>query len=127
MSRTYKDRPTHIRFPEPSSDERYERVPYLADALRYRDKRRNIAVWDTTQTKQKFFLVERPGIKPKRRRAVDTEWHWLGSTPSSWTRLMMNRPMRARGRAWEAKVLREYDLEETDPPGVSHKPHQYYW
>ena len=62
--------------------------------------------------------------KPKQRRTKNTEWDWLGSTPSWWTRLMMNRPMRARGRAWEHAVLRDVELE---PPGVSHKPHHYYW
>lgn len=67
------------------------------------------------------------GDKPKQPKHVNTEWHWLGSTPSSWTRLMMNRPMRHRGRAWEQQVLRELDLKDTDPPGVSRKPHHYYW
>lgn len=64
------------------------------------------------------------GEKTKKPRNVDTEWNWLGSTPSWWTHLMMNRPMRARGRAWERKVLSNTELE---PPTVSKKPHEYYW
>lgn len=64
------------------------------------------------------------GEKTKKPRHVDTEWNWLGSTPSWWTHLMMNRPMRARGRAWERKVLSNAELE---PPTVSKKPHAYYW
>lgn len=127
MSRTYHHRPSHVRFPKPSFDERYVRVPYVADVLRYRDQRRNVAVWDTTQTRHGFFRVERPGVMPKKPRHIDTTWNWLGSTPSSWTRMMMNRPMRHRGRGWEKRVLRESDLENTDPPGVSRKPHHYYW
>ena len=89
MSRTYKDRPTRIRFPNHR---------WNSDLVDY----------------------------PKQRRTKNTEWNWLGSTPSWWTRLMMNRPMRARGRAWEHQVLRHVDVE-LEPPGVSHKPHRYYW
>ncbi len=63
--------------------------------------------------------------KPKLRKEVDTEDHWM-STPSWWTRLVMNRPQRRAGRLWERKVLFE-DIEETDSPGVSHRPHIYYY
>lgn len=66
------------------------------------------------------------GDTPKQPKHVNTKWFWM-STPGWWTRLMMNRPMRHRGRAWEHKVLREHDHEDTDPPGVSRKPHHYYW
>lgn len=63
--------------------------------------------------------------KPKLRKEVDTEDHWM-STPSWWTRLVMNRPQRRAGKMWEATVIRE-ELEETDPPGVSKRPHVYFY
>ncbi len=70
---------------------------------------------------------------PKLRKTQDYEDHWM-STPSEWTRLMMNRPMRRKQKqklkvfdlCWldELKeVIEEYDEEE----GYSKKPHKYYW
>ena len=51
------------------------------------------------------------------------------STPSWWTRCMMNRPQRRAGSIWELTVtqtpIEEIDLLDT--PSVSRKPHQYYW
>ena len=64
--------------------------------------------------------------KPKRRKEVDTECHWM-TTPSWWNRCFNNVPQRRKGRAWERKVLFEADVEETDPPIFSKKPHKYYW
>lgn len=64
--------------------------------------------------------------KTKKRKQVDTEWHWM-STPSAWTRIMMNRPQRRAGRIWERTIFYELDLEDTDPTGVGKKPHIYYW
>ena len=73
----------------------------------------------------KIWRIPGPTTKPKKRRTQDVEWHWM-STPSWWTRLTMNRPQRRAGRLWERKVLFQ-DLEDADPPGVSHKPHIYFW
>lgn len=91
MSRTYKDQPNRIRFPEV--------YPYWVECE-----------------------------KTKKRREVDTEWHWM-STPGWWTRLTMNRPQRRAGKLWEqvAKLTQQQELETLDYPGVSHKPHIYYW
>lgn len=105
MSRTYKDKPykLHPGYWQNDQDDYYV----------YRDD-------------LPWYTIKKKTSKPKKRKEVDFEWHWM-STPSAWTRLMMNRPMRARGKAWEKKVLKEVDLEDTDPPGVGKKPHIYYW
>ena len=69
-----------------------------------------------------------PGGKvPKRK---DNTWHWLESTPSWWTRMMMNRPQRRQAHLWEREAIKTQsldDIEELDTPNTSHKPHQYYW
>ena len=64
--------------------------------------------------------------KTKKRKEVDTEWHWM-NTPGWWIRLCSNRPQRRAGHIWETNVHREVDLEDTDPPGVGRRPHIYYW
>jgi hypothetical protein len=65
--------------------------------------------------------------KLKKRKSVDSEWHWM-STPSWWTRLMMNRPQRRAAKVWERKVLMAEQIDETvDVPNCSNKPHIYYW
>ena len=66
MSRTNKDKPSKIRFPESDFDFRYfPGYPFL----------------------------KRPGVKTKKRKEVDTKHHWM-STPSWWTRMFMIRPRR---------------------------------
>lgn len=124
MSRTYKDRHWKLRFPE--SDWRFgtERIPYEAQGRVY-DFDTNKYLEEYT-TVIRYTYVSLPGIKTKKKRRDNTEYGWLGSTPSWWTRIMMNRPQRRKGRVWERKVLFE-DFEESDPPGVGRKPHQYYW
>ena len=99
MSRTYKDKPWRFRHQPYSVD------MILTEGYGYRFGK-------TTKT--------------KKRKEVDTEDHWM-NTPSWWIRLMMGTPLRAAGRIWEKKVLKEIDLEDTDPPGVGRKPHIYYW
>lgn len=84
MSRTYKDRPSSIRFPSEENS--------------------------------------------KKKKRIDSVWHWM-STPSWWTRMMMNRPQRMKGRHWENRIVKE-DVAEIDlivSPDVNRKPHQYYW
>lgn len=70
------------------------------------------------------FPLENITKKPK---VKDTTWHWLHATPSWWTRLFMNRPQRRKGKLWEATAKHEQDPEQLDAPGVSKKPHKYYW
>jgi hypothetical protein len=70
---------------------------------------------------------------PRLRKEQDFKDHWM-STPGSWTRMMMNRPMRKKLKQklhvfdlmWvdEAEDLME-DFDEEE--GYSHKPHIYYW
>ena len=120
MSRTYKDRS-------------YERSPYYRH---YRDDTEIIHCKITRKdwrgegmvTYDHIYYMELPTTKPKKPKHVDTEYHWM-STPSWWTRLVMNRPQRRAGRIWErnaAHTVKE-ELDVLDTPSVGHKPHQYYW
>lgn len=79
------------------------------------------------QPKRRRFFSYFDGNKVKLPKEKDTTWHWLQSTPSWWTRLMMNRPQRRKGRLWEASAKFTTGLEEEDPPMVSKKPHKYFW
>lgn len=102
MSRTYKDRPPALRFPEDQWEfGRYRIAPGC-------------------------YLYKK-GVKTKKRKSQFTEWRWLQSTPSWWTRMTMNRPLRRRGKHYEHSALRIIDLEDLMPFNNSHKPHQYYW
>lgn len=90
MSRTNKDRPPSVRFPE---------------------------CWNE------------PYARTKKRKDSDSEWHWLQSTPSWWTNLFMNRPLRREAQRWEREVQKVQDvedLEDLDKPNVSKKPHKFY-
>ena len=108
MSRTYKDRPARINYPEEQWDYRYD-VSGQRDffSLRY---------------------LERRGVLTKKKRRVDTDYHWM-TTPSWWTRLIMNRPQRRASKMWEDTVVGKNidELEVEDPPVIGKKPHIYYW
>lgn len=106
MSRTYKDIPK-----------------------KFRDKR-----WDWKWVWENWYYTryewgagncKKAGFFPKLKKRKDTENHWM-STPSAWTRLMMNRPERAARRAWENKILYQ-DIEEFELPNTKRKPHIYYF
>ena len=109
MSRTYKDRPARVRFPEENS--RYGRqVVYENDDF--------------------IFYNRKPlrGQLTKKPRERDTEYHWM-TTPGWWVREFMNQPQRAHGHQWEREVVKK-DIEELEdelPPDVGRKPHIYYW
>jgi hypothetical protein len=107
MSRTHKDKPYKVTHPE-------EQLEYRKEKIKVED---SYPRW-----------MEKPGVKTKKRKECDTEYHWM-TTPSWWTRLTMNRPQRLEGHLWERDVVKKDldSLEEEDPPGVSHKPHIYYW
>jgi hypothetical protein len=102
VSRTLKDRPSRVKH-----------EPWDKDLVR-------VEGW--------FRYINLPTTKTKKRRKVDTEWHWM-NTPSWWTRLMMNKPQRREGSIWERKaVLTDFSsLLELDTPGVGRKPHVYFW
>ena len=107
MSRTLKDRNWELKFPEIRWD--YGTIKITSDSgytIKY---------------------IKLPGVKTKKRKELDTDWHYLRGSPSWWTRLTMNRPQRRAGHVWEQKVLLETDLEDTDPPSVGYKPHVYYY
>jgi hypothetical protein len=107
MSRTLKDRNWKFKYPELNWD--YDSVRITSDngfTIRY---------------------LKLPGVKTKKRKELDTDWHYLKNSPGWWTRLTMNRPQRRAGHVWENEVLKQTDLEDCDPPGVGHKPHIYYW
>ena len=107
MSRTHKDKPRRVTHPEEELDYSREKVLVGDYFVRY---------------------VEKPGVKTKKRKQQDTEYHWM-TTPSWWTRITMNRPQRMEGHLWEKDVVKKGvdNLEEEDPPLVGHKPHVYYW
>lgn len=99
MSRTFKDRPHRIRFPETSG-----------------------GTWYTYSCPEK-------GSKKLKRKELDTEDHWMHSTPSWWNNMFHTRPQRNNGHMWEREVVKTAidDVEDLDPPIVGNKPHKYYW
>lgn len=98
MSRTYKDQPARVRWPEP-----YDH--------------------DTLHIPGTWRSIQLPTTRAKKRKHVDTECHWM-STPSWWTRLTMNRPQRSR----ENHQLRMmHHLEDFDFVDTGRKPHIYYF
>lgn len=120
MSRSYKDVPSQYRFPE--NDWRYgtEEIKYEAVGTYWgtEEKYNRIGTW----------YKDIPGFKTKKKKHADTEWRWMG-TPMWWIRIWMNRPQRARGKAWEKKVMKVEieNIIDVDIPGVGRKPHIYYW
>lgn len=103
MSRTYKDKPPKFRFPE----EQWNYDRYEVDPDTY---------W--------YYWLQIPGVKTKKKRKVNTKWHWLGSTPSWWTYTFMIRPRRSK----ENQQLRNIkNIEEFDFVDVKRKNHKYYW
>jgi len=121
MSRTYKDKPWKFKNPEA-----YD-YTFGCEKVTYERETKN---WRTGEpiVVQSYFYRELPGVKAKKKKRLDTEWHWM-TTPSWWTRMTMNRPQRREAHLWEHEVVRTSleDLEELDKPNVSHKPHNYYW
>lgn len=107
MSRTYKDRPYKLHSSYWRSDEE-EYIPCGNPMF-------------------PWAVMKKKTSKPKKRKEVDTEWHWM-STPSWWTRLTMNRPQRRAGHTWETGVIGLQFIDETlDYPGVGKRPHNYFW
>jgi hypothetical protein len=117
MSRTYKDRPSRIRFPQVDNYEYFEyelAVPFIN--------------WKGKVQTHSIFHIKQAGILLKKPRHKDTEWHWQ-STPSWWTRMYMLRPERTRANRETAKIKRMPldQLEEVDVVDLKKKPHIYYW
>ena len=70
--------------------------------------------------------TEHHGDNAKRRR-FGRNWRWLQTTPSWWTRLMMNRPQRRAVKLWERDTAKSNDMEAVDKPPHGKKPHWYFW
>lgn len=102
MSRTYKDKPSKLRF--------------------------DLYMKDWILVENYGYPKYRPGktTKTKKRKEVDTEDHWM-STPSWWTRLVMIKPERRSAHLQEKKVLLAEDIEDVDFPDLGKKPHIYFW
>ena len=108
MSRTHKDKPHNIIYPEDNWD--FDFIPLDANL----------------GSRTGFRYIQVAGKKTKKRRNY-CHFRWYSTTPSWWTRITMTRPQRRRGRVWEHTVLKAQDLELVDPPTVGRKPHIYYY
>jgi len=118
MSRTYKDRPSRVRFPEHKIDDKYENFQYELETP--------FINWKGQLQTHSIYSTKRAGYLPKKKRRADTEWHWQ-STPSWWTNLYMNRPQRQASNQYMRQLSLDIDLDEVDPPLVGNKPHIYFW
>jgi hypothetical protein len=120
MSRTYKDRPAVIRFPDYTRKDLYESVPYIRVGKH----------WKTGIVGEylDWYSVKKAGVAAKRPKNVDTSWRWQ-STPSWWTNMFMTRPARVRAKRVMNKVNRTPldQLDLVDVPDEKKKPHIYYW
>lgn len=114
MSRTYKDRPFKFSAYAIEREQSTAKVPCIRSY-------RNAAGEREEYTGYEYLSV--PGSKKKKRKRVDTEYHWM-STPSWWTYIFMIRPRRSA----ENQQLRNIgDVEEFDFVDVKRKKHLYYW
>lgn len=109
MSRTFKDRPTRVKYEPWDKDRSPIYVEYKDCILRY-------------------SYIFNKTTKTKKRKSVDTQEHWM-TTPGWWIRLMMGKPQRREGTLWERKaVLTDPDsLLDLDTPSIGRKPHIYFW
>ena len=130
MSRTYKDKPSKFAHPEGRYDFGTERLAYETERILYDYdlETRCYAPTGEIETCVRFFWLQAAGAKTKKKKRVDTEWHWM-TTPGWFIKEFMNQPQRARGRMWEKRVNKTNieDLDLLDLPDVSRKPHLYYW
>lgn len=126
MSRTYKDKKWELRHPEDAIHYGMHRVPYTTTIKYFNPDEGRFE--DTGVEVTRYRYLPTKGAKTKKRKHEDTSWHWM-STPSWWTRMMMNRPQRREAHLWEQEASHTpiEDLEELDKPNTSHKPHKYYW
>lgn len=125
MSRTYKDRPIKLQWPDSRWDWDMEKIPVEWPRRFYNVEPGHFEETDVVYTR--YVYLKKAGVKTKKKRNHE-DWNWM-STPMWWIREMMNQPQRARGHQWERSVVNmsKDELEDCDPPGVSRKPHIYYW
>lgn len=117
MSRTLKDKPSKLKGDAWDKDREYYNytrvwVTYSGELVEHEWK----AYMETKTT------------KPKKRKKVDTENHWM-TTPSWWNNLFHTRKHRGNFRTFLNSVVKT-KLEDIDgmlEPLDSNKPHQYFW
>lgn len=130
MSRTYKDKPWKVTHPESRWDFGTEQIAYESTRRVYEldPETKTYRFMDTAEACIKYCHVSIAGIKTKKKKRVDSEWHSM-TTPGWFIKEFMNRPQRASGRAWEKKAAESApeDLDLLDTPSVGRKPHVYYW
>ena len=107
MSRTHKDVPWKLRYPEQQWDYQYERNVFHH--------------WPW------YAALEKAGVLTKKKRHYK-EYHGM-PTPMWWIREYMTRPQRIRGKEWEKQIVKVpvSGLIDEDVPNVSRKPHWYFW
>jgi len=120
MSRTFNTRPSKIRFPN-TWDRDLISVEYVAQRLDWYTK-------EITECVSHAY-IKLPTTIPKKKRRVDTEWHWTQSTPSWWNNLFHTRPVRGNFRKFTKDIVKSkiLDIAELQEPSDSTKPHKYYW
>lgn len=107
MSRTYKDKPSKLKY-----------VRYDVDYIRYPE----------TEDKYAFTIKGKTSL-PKQRKEVDNDWHWMQGTPSWWNNLFHTRPIRGNFRRFLANAVRSEveAIPDMLEPTDSRRPHKYYW
>ena len=130
MSRTYKDKPWKVTQPESRWDFGTEQIAYESTRRVYElDLETNTYCFrDTDEFCTIYRRISIAGVKTKKKKRVDAEWHWM-STPGWYINLFMNRPQRSSGKLWERRVVKVpvEELVDETLPGVGRKPHLYYW
>ena len=63
---------------------------------------------------------------PRKKRAVDDNWHWFRNDPGWWVREFMTKPQRARTRQLISKVMAMQDVEDAPLFPLAKKPYLYY-
>ncbi len=124
MSRTYKHtkKVKLKRYYRDRWDSEHEKIEYVGCYY----------TWPDLETPTREYIgtryLKKPGVRPKLRKEIDSEDHWM-NTPSWWVNLMMTKPQRREGSLWEREVVKTplEDLDGVDTPNISKKPHIYFW
>ena len=105
MSRTKKDKPSKLKYGSWDQDMLIMNEPY------------------------RWTWLQLPTTKTKKRKEVDSEWHWMRGTPSWWNNLFHTRPIRGKFRNFcsNARKTDVSQLEELLEPKDSKSPHKYFW
>ena len=122
MSRTYKDR-NRVKLKRYYRDRwETEHTKFVYEGWKYVWPDFNNSVGTITRT----IYLKKAGVKPKKRKELDTEDHWM-STPGWWVKMTMTKPQRRSQHLLEKQALKAVDIEDVDFPELGRKPHIYYW